>query len=146
MGQFDHIKKKTETSETVRFEMPEIGRDCYLIVAQATESNRPFFNALLRFQNAHRRGFRQARQGQLNADQMDQELSRDLSLYREHIVKGWGGINDGDGNPVEFTKEDCRDLFEAIPNSLFNEIRVFCQQPMNFLTAAAADYTGTAKN
>ena len=146
MGQFDHFTKQTETVETITFTIPELSGTPYLIVAQASEANRPFFNALLRIQNAQRRGFRRSGQGRVNRDQLEHERERDLRLYSEHIVKDWGNITDPDGHPIAFTVENCREFLDAIPRWLFNQLRVFCQQPMNFLTDAAADYGSTAKN
>ena len=143
MGQFDHITKQTKASETVRFEMPEIDGTPWLEVAQATEANTSFLNAALRFRNVQRRGFRP---GTVGSGQVDRARRTDLVLFSKHVVKGWGNITDKAGVPVEFNEQNCREFLEAIPSWLFNDLRQFCINPINFIENGDLDYGATAKN
>ena len=143
MGQFDHIKQQTATTETVRFEIPELSGTPWLEVAQATEANPGFLNAALRMRNAQRRG---VRQGRVSPGQIERGRQTDLVLFSKHVVKGWGNVTDNSMKPVEFTPEDCREFLEALPLDISNELRAFCTDPANFREGADADYGETAKN
>lgn len=65
-------------------------------------------------------------------DALDAIRSIDLELYPKHIILSWKGIQDVDGHDVEFSPEVCREFLAAIPDLLFDEIRMAASVPGNF--------------
>ena len=41
---------------------------------------------------------------------------QDRDLFPKFVIVGWDGVLDSDGEPVEFTKENCADLLAALPD------------------------------
>jgi len=70
-------------------------------------------------------------QAQLRTETMDEVLADKLfrEIFAESVVLGWGStelgsgvLPDAEGNPLEFTTENCIKLFQDLPD-LFNDVR-----------------------
>lgn len=84
---------------------------------------------------------------QLAATQQRQLAARDFSrvgsttraidreLYPEHVIVGWTGVVDRHGQPVEFSRDECRQWLEHIDVHVFDELRQFCLTLDNFAGA-----------
>ena len=57
----------------------------------------------------------------------------DRRLYPKHILRGWRGVVDSNGDVVEFNPERAAEFVEALPDWLFDELRAFCGDVQNFL-------------
>ena len=74
-----------------------------------------------------------AAKGKVDSATMAKMRDQDRKLFSDHVVVGWSGIVNSEGDEVEFNKEDCFDFLKALPLWLMDEIRNFAQEPENFL-------------
>jgi len=104
-----------------------------LIVRPASEANQGYFNALLKRNKPQ--GGRRLRKAQLgvNAEDIAKNRSEDRELYPKYIVVGMRDVRDTAGQIADDTPENREKLVRAMPNWLFDELRIFCSEPMNFL-------------
>lgn len=101
-----------------------------LIVEQAGEVNKGYFNALLR---RNRTAGRRLKKGGMDAETIEKNRGEDRDLYPKYIIKALRGVLDKDGKVAEDTAENRKKFIEALPNWLFDELRVFASDPINFL-------------
>ena len=145
MADFSHLKKLDvsvgQTTEYVFNQITVNDKSPVLIVAPATEANKPYFNALLRRAG---KTTRQVRSGSINIGMLEDNRTEDRSLYPKHVVKGWRDVTDAGGDDVPFSVESCTDFLTALPDWLFDELRSFCGNPASF--ADVLDSEATAKN
>ena len=135
MTDFSNIQQKQPTT-SARFTFYGIEGQPWVDVSQADESNKPYFNALLKSQLRNRRAFRA---GRITADTVEQGRAEDRRLYAKHIVKGWGNLVDADGSHVEFSVESCGEFLSAIPYWMFDELRDFSSDPQSFVDQGTAE-------
>lgn len=134
MADFSHLKVlEVSPDKTARYTLHQItvnGKTPTLIVAPATEANKPYFNALLK------RAGKMAgalRAGNINAGMIEQNRGEDYDLYPRHVVKGWEDMVDGKtGKDVAFSKEECANFLSELPDWLFDDLRNWCGNPANF--------------
>jgi len=133
MSKFGHLQKLAVTGEsTVDFVFYAIDGSPTLEVAPATKANKPFFNAVLKKGKEAQRKLR-ARRGQMPTQaQLDEVRRQDADLFVEYVVKGWRNVVDQEGEPVEFSAQECREFLLAIPEDMFEELRDFCMETANF--------------
>ena len=146
MADFSHLKALEVSSEkTARYTLHQItvnGKTPTLIVAPATEANKPYFNALLKRAGKISSALRA---GSINAGMIEQNREEDSALYPLHVVKGWEDMIDGKtGKGVNFSKEECANFLSELPDWLFDDLRTFCGNPANF--AELMDVEINAKN
>jgi|SRR6185369_16035496 hypothetical protein len=60
----------------------------------------------------------------------DDEVAR-YDVYARHVVAGWSGINDAEGNPIPYTAEACVALFQYAPE-VFDLVLMFAAQRANY--------------
>lgn len=134
MADFSHLKGlDVSTDKTAEFHLHQItvnGKTPVLIVAPATEANKPYFNALLKRAG---KSARQVRAGAISSGMIAENRDEDRDLYPKHVVKGWRDVIDGKtGEDVKFSAKECRAFLEALPDWLFDDCRNFCGNPANF--------------
>lgn len=140
MANFSHLKKlEVSGNKTVEFTIFQIEGEPSLHVVAASESNRGYFNELLR-----KGGKRQAKK-KVDAATVKSNREEDRVLYAKHIVKGWTGVNDANGKEVEFTEGECLGFLSSLPDWLFDELRAFASDIQNFIDAPI-DVEEKAKN
>lgn len=101
----------------------------------AGESNKPFFNELLR-----RAEHRQKRKQKLNVEVVRDNRARDAELYAKHIVASWPTPpRDKSGVEAPFSKENVEAWLRAIPVASFDAYREFCQDVGNFMDELDAE-------
>ena len=131
MSKFSHIADTVKRTATALVAIEGLDNmRPVLTVKPATEANPAYMNALLKRQ---RRG-RARRLSQINAKVLAQFRNDDRELIAEHCVTGWDSntVPDAEDNPVSFTKEDCLDLFKALPDDIFDDFRNEVADPGTF--------------
>lgn len=85
-------------------------------IARAGGANKKFLKAIQQTNRKYRK--------QLEHDLMEDELAEQImrEVYAKTIVLGWEGVTDRDGEPMEFSLENCIKLFVALPE-LYNDLR-----------------------
>lgn len=148
MTDFSHFAKAGPTVDATRdFALYDLDTDPvpYLTVRPATDVNKPYANDLLR---------RAAKEIPRNAGQRVDvatlETGRDIEResYAEHVVVGWKGVKDANGDEVPFSVDNCREFLRQIPSFIFDSLRNFCAEPRNFTSRAisATDVEELGKN
>lgn len=137
MAKFGHLAKYDPKGRTSTITLPIVAEladgtrpNAKLHVRHAGESNNAWRNAV----NKHNAKTGLARRAAMRTDDTGEiARRRDLDLYPIHIVTGWDDVYDEDGAPVPFSQDACREFLDAIPNWIFDDIRMHCVQAINFL-------------
>lgn len=132
MADFSYLKTLDVVERTAEFTLHQIainGVSPTLVLASATEANKPYFNALLKRAG---KSARQVRAGAVSASLIEENREEDKALYPKHVIKGWTGVTDANGADVTFSSDDCIDFIAQLPNWLFDDIRNFAGNPANF--------------
>jgi hypothetical protein len=113
--------KKLEAEKGIVLDYPGFS----ITIARAGGSNKKFNKTMLELVRPYRR---QQEQGLL-----DEELANELLIkaYAEAVILGWEGIDDENGEPLEYSKEACIKLLSDLPE-LFNDIQKQAQDYSNF--------------
>lgn len=131
MANFKHLKSlDIQGQQTTRFTLYQVDGEPWLEIRPAAEVNRNYFNSLLK---RSRKNLKRIRAGAVNAAQIAENRDEDRTLYPKHVVVGWGGVRNDEGVEVDFSVEDCAAFLRALPDWLFDELRVFASDVTNFL-------------
>jgi len=127
---FDHLQIE---GKTARFDMPMVSPGAYLEVLTAAEANAAYHEASVALSGSR---VRNVATGQAQADRRNADLDRneDRELYPLHVVVGWGGIEDTGGNPVPWSTAECAKFLAALPDWVFDRLRIFAMRPERFVT------------
>lgn len=137
MADFSKLKKtKLDSAE---YTFWNIEGEPVLIVRPAAESNKPYFNEVLR-----RADQLAKRKLKVTVELIKDNRDRDRDLYPKFVVIGWRNVNDANGTPVAFSREDCEAFLRAIDDDEFDALREFCRDGASFRDLA--DGAGTAGN
>ena len=137
MSDFGHLASKNK--DTADYTFYNVLGEPTLTVRFAGESNKPYFNEVLRRQEHYHR-----RKAKINVDILKDNRERDRGLYPKHVVLGWKNVKDKVGAVVTFNQEDCEAFLRAIPDDEFDGLREFCRDASNF--REIADGAATAGN
>lgn len=141
MADFSHLKKYNAASDkVVEYPLYELSGDEVLHLSSASENNKGYFNAVLRKTGKAQRAIK----GGISANLVKQNREEDKELYAKHILKGWSGILDSEGNEVAFSHENAEAFLKALPNHIFDGIRAFAADVQNFVDTV--DVETKAKN
>lgn len=142
---FSHLKSlDISTGHTVEFTLHQIeidGRNPVLVVAPATSANKPYYNALLKSVG---KSAQQVRSGAVKASAIDEKREEDRALYAKWVVKDWRDITDAKSKELKFSAKVCAEFLDALPDWIFDEVRAFANNPVNFTDVV--DLDTTAKN
>jgi len=119
-------------SQTAWFEMPELSPGARVCVKPATESNKGYYNGLLRRSGVRAR--RIQRTDKLTAEDADASRSEDRELYPRYVLVNWEGVLDKQNQPVPFTADNNREFCAKLPAWLFDRLRAFAGTPERFLS------------
>lgn len=140
MADFSHLAKlDVPASGTKDYELVQItinGKSPVLEVVHAGESNKVYFNELLKRGN---RNQRQIVAGKITTALIEDNRDENRKLYAKHVVKGWRDVADATGKPVPFTQEAALEFMEALPDWLFDQVTSFCSDPLNFVGDTSLD-------
>lgn len=129
MGKFGHVEKLKEVT-TAPLVLEEIEGSPTLILRPATEDNAEYFNAVFK---ATKKRARKAKAAGLDSSSFKELRDQDRVLFSKYVVIGWKDVKDSSGKAVEFSTEDCLAFLKALPTWLFDKVRAFCNEPLNFL-------------
>lgn len=129
MADFSHLSQKAR--DTADYVFYAVNGEPILVVKFAGESNKPYFNEVLRRADHYRQ-----RKTKVNVEVLRDNRDRDRSLYPKHVVTGWKNVVDRDGKPVTFTQTDCEAFLRALPDDEFDGLREFCRDAANFRDVA----------
>jgi hypothetical protein len=104
-----------------------------LIVRPANEANRPYQSGLLALAGRRQRFAETAASGALSPEAARQDRDDDRKLYPGTVVVNWGGIVNTKGEAVPPTLDGIAAFLVALPNWIFDKLRVFCLRPENFV-------------
>jgi hypothetical protein len=149
MSKYDYLKKK-EPKGTVPYVLERLDKthgEPTLIVAPAFGANKDYFNALLkRRRTGPARLTPKKLTEKLEAHTIEDTRNDDKVLYPRHVIKGWENITDNDGKKVPFSVEEVTEFLKVLPDWIFDEVRVFCVQPENFVEEELPDTEEVSKN
>src|SRR5690606_37483130 len=123
MSKFNFKQYAVSTSKPVAYKVIQLDPAPTLMIRPATELNNRFFKAVLK---RSRKTMKQQQAGAINAATYAQNREEDAELYSKFVVTGWEQMFDSQGQPVEFSAENCHDFFKALCEDapdIFDEIR-----------------------
>jgi hypothetical protein len=126
-ARFDFKRYEVVDTTTIDYPLPIDGSP-KLVLAPATEANKPFLNAQLAYANS--RGARSMRK--VTSNKIEEAREKDRELYALHVVKGWKGVQDTDEKEVPFDSENCLEFLKALPDWIFDEVRAVASEPQSF--------------
>lgn len=130
MADFDFSNLQIDQA-TAWMEVPDISPEARILMAPATESNKPYYNEMLRLSGGRIRKIQ--RTDKIDPKDAKKNREEDLELYPKHVFKGWEGVTDRSGKQIAFSVEEACDLCRKIPTWLFDRIRNFAAAPENFI-------------
>lgn len=144
MAKFNFSRLAVDATRTARFVMHQVainGKTPYLVMRPATEATKAYYNAVLKRAG---KSVKQVQAGAINAGMLSDNRDDDRRLYPQHIVTDWGYIKedrsevpgmmpDEDGNDTPFSRENCAEFLQALPDWLFDEARQFAGNTLNFV-------------
>lgn len=143
MSDFSHLQKlDVGVAQTVDYTFYQIDGEPILVVAPATDANKPYFNAVLR---RSRKNVRALSAGSVSPGMIASNREEDRSLFVLHIIKGWRDVRDADGKEAEFTQDNVRNFLQALPDWIFDDLRTFAANPANFLDDGISEAEETGK-
>lgn len=141
MANFTHLKALQVTADNVvDYEMPELGPKAVLQLRSANEGNSGYMNDLLRL-TGQSKGARR-RKVTIDAKAMGEMREHDKELYPNHVIVGWSGVLDDDKKEVKFKVSEAADLVSQLPDYLFDEMRAFANDPLNFVAVIDSEEKG----
>jgi hypothetical protein len=123
---FSRFSKYDVASEAVDFVLPEIPGEMTLKVLSAGPSNGPYMAAALRLKPAKRR---------VTTDSLVTDRESDKAMFAKFIIVGWANVTNDTGLDVPFSPDKARELLDALPDWIFDELRRFCLNVTNFVTS-----------
>ncbi len=125
---------------TARFVFEDLPGEPWLQVRLGGQMNKPYFQAVLAAQSSKgRRKRKKTKAASLSVAELEKNRELDRELYPEHIDGGaWGGwLEDDPDRPgkyreVPYSPEAFGDLMAQLEDYLFDELRAFCNEPLNF--------------
>ena len=143
MANFNHLKALDVKDKTAEMTIYQIEGNPVLVMRPATEANKPYFNAVLK---RSRKSVRALQAGGVSAAIISENRAEDRELFPQHVVVGWRGVKDVDGNEVPFDKTACAEFLEALPDWLFDEVRTFAGVSSNYTSEEPIDAETRAGN
>lgn len=85
------------------------------------------------------------RELQAHFEQVDSKDTRAIqAVFARHLVAGWTGIQDGDGNEIPFSPENCLALFEYAPD-VWEQLQRFAMNRANYGVTKAREDSDAVK-
>lgn len=128
MTDFSHLKQ-LEITGTAQYPLTELEGCPILIVKPSGETNKEYFNALLRATGAGKR----QKKRKVDAAMVSEIRNKDKALYPQHVIVGWEGMKDANGDGVPFSSDAASDFIAQLPDWVFDGIRAFCGEPESFI-------------
>ncbi len=124
---FNRLNRKTVS--TLEYDVPGT-MGLRLIVAPATDENKPYYNDILK--SAKRTQQMVRAQGGLDASVVAANRKIERERFKKYIVKGFAEVLDDKGNAVEYSAENAGHLIDQLPNHIFDAMHQELSQPETF--------------
>lgn len=143
---FSNLSRMNVTAEkTAEYAMYQIdgvdGHTPVLVLKPAHESNKRYYNALLRKSRSKMASISAKK---ITADTVKQNRDEDRVLFADHVIAGWRNVADAEGNEVEFSHDNAKAFFENLPDWIFDDVRTWAQDMTNYVDLP--DEEDVAKN
>ena len=134
MSQFDYLKSfDVQTGKVASMELYDIdlgtGRVPILIGKCAGEMNKPYFNEVLKTTS---RKARMLQAGNISTTFLSENRDQDRELYPLYVLSDWIDVVNTDFDPVPFSPSACGEFIAALPDHVFDKVRQFFSNPVNF--------------
>lgn len=142
MSDFSHLQGLEVPEAEHEFELYEI-ESCPVLHVVCTVGNDDYENQIrakrTEIERKHRKNLK--KKGRRRAQTALLELMRepDRDAYPGTVVVGWKTNTDVNGDEVEYSDEDCHTFLHALPDWLFDRIRLYCMDPQNFINQPMTD-------
>lgn len=149
---FANLSGAEVTADTTAvFTFYDLPGEPWVRIHPAGDLNRPYFGAVLASQTKNRK---RLMKGKIDAEMLEKNRQVDRKLYPLHVDAGeWGGWEErdesGELSEVAYSAQGFKELIEQLPADLFDELRAFCNEPVNFRSEDEPDLDDideTAKN
>lgn len=130
MSQFD-FSSDDPTGRTAEYALQLVGAP-KLTMLHAGMTNKGYTNHLVRLSAKTGAAKRLAR-GQATAETLEENLGLDRKLFPLHVITGWSGVINTDGEEVPFSKEACTEYLAALPAWVMQDLSRFAALATNFL-------------
>ena len=127
---FEHLKQYEVKEKTAEFTFHNIAGNPTFIVRPANSNNKAYLNSTLR---GSRKSFRNIQSQGISSKLLEENREKDREEYPKSVIIGWKEVRDSKGNPVEFSKNNCQDYLNCLPDFLFDDLRNFCSNNENFI-------------
>ena len=143
MVDFSHLGQLDVKSEKLaNYDLIELDGTPVLQLASASESNKPYYNALLKKSG---KKVRAVKSNRIDERMIKENREENKELFSKYVIKGWSGILDSNGEGVEFSVENVRAFLDALPDWIFDGVVQYASDVQNFIDDII-DTEGTAKN
>lgn len=136
MSQFDHLKALNISEATSKLPMPDISPDAVLELRVADESNKGYWNAIM-ILGAEDAEEEMPKRGKPSPGAMARLARKwDHKLFAKHVIVGWTGVVDPDGNEITFSVENAQELMDILYKEaswVFDKIRARANSPEAFV-------------
>lgn len=119
---------------TAKIPLPWVAPGVALVCRPAHESNRAYQSAMLATAGKRQR-LTDALAGALSQANAKQDRDEDRKLFPGLVVVNWEGVTNTKGEPVAPTPDNIAAFLRALPDWLFDRVRIFAMRPENFVRA-----------
>ncbi len=137
MVDFSYLASLEIPNEAKPYSMDIQGEDAILHLLPAAESNKPYWNAVLRYNNDKLKGGKKS--NKVDAASVAKNRKIDQQLIAGHCLVGWEGIKETNGTDVPFTKENGLEFLSSLPGHMFDPIKNWAADKENYLATATND-------
>lgn len=124
-AQFGTDKNLESTGILLQYGQNSQGKDICIRIARAGGSNKQYQKRMEALVKPYRR---QIQNETISNDVMEKLVQQ---AFAETVVLGWENVEDKDGKPMEFTVDNCLNLFKDLPD-LFKDIQDQAQRSALF--------------
>lgn len=137
MVDFSHLNALQQRGDTeFPYKLEQIKGAPTIWFLPATDANKSFMNETLRRANA--RAGRNRRGQRVTQDVIRESRTEDKEVFAKTCARRWN-VQDASGVDVEFSEDNCREFFDALPDWLFDDIRTWLTNAANFVDAPVGD-------
>ncbi len=129
-------KLDVDSSMITKFPLDMIRGDVVLMLAPATEANKPYYNALLK---KSRKKMGAIASKKVDADTVKGNRDEDRDLYAKYVLVGWENVSDSNGVAVTFDKKVAKQFLDSLPNWIFDKVRAHASDPLSILDTIDAE-------
>ena len=119
-------KKSKNQIKEFRLEDENYNYICTFKVRPATTDNLAFSTA------AANSVIKKRKTNKITEAEIKQNREKEINLYVEYIILGWKDLTDDNGDEIEFSKENCREVLKSFPVEWFEAVAEYCSDRTNF--------------